>query len=78
MAHLGEAIYAVHIATEKECINRKVAWFIQTLLLGYPSLRLLLARERDPKSAPEKKQSAASDHKTSVTSNNEKKVQKKK
>ena len=44
LAHIGEAMYAFSVAQSVGCTNTKIAWFFQTLLLGYPSLRLLLSR----------------------------------
>ncbi len=79
LAHVGEAIYAVRVATEKECTNRKIAWFIQTLLLGYPSLRLLLAREKNPKKTLFlEKQGASGETAVAARKSGEKKSQKKK
>ncbi|KAJ7286669.1 hypothetical protein O6H91_Y322900 [Diphasiastrum complanatum] len=43
LAHLLEASYAWRLAKKVDTMNAK-AWFEQTLLLGYPSLRLLLKR----------------------------------
>ena len=44
VAHFCEAMYAVNV-----CINigslKIGSWFVQTLLLGYPSLKLLLKRQ---------------------------------
>lgn len=42
--HLGEAAYAAHIAQKHDLDT--AGWTLQTFLLGYPSLRLLL-EERD-------------------------------
>ena len=44
LAHLGEALYACHLA--RRLGEPVVAWTAQTFLLGFPSLRLLLARRR--------------------------------
>ncbi|KAJ7520446.1 hypothetical protein O6H91_19G006100 [Diphasiastrum complanatum] len=43
LIHVLEASYAWRLAKKVDAMNAK-AWFLQTLLLGYPSLRLLLKR----------------------------------
>ena len=44
LQHLGEALYAARLA---ETIGEPAGgWFVQTLVLGFPSLRLLLRRAR--------------------------------
>ena len=45
LAHVGEALYARALATR---IGRGAvaAWMIQTFFVGFPSLRLLVARAR--------------------------------
>lgn len=43
LIHLSEAFYALKVARQKK-LQRSASWFLQTLLLGYPSLRLLLRR----------------------------------
>lgn len=44
--HVGEAIYAWHLAKRVDPDNSK-AWFWQTFVLGFFSLRFLLKRERE-------------------------------
>jgi len=45
-AHVFESVYAMYLAIRRlDCRNTWLLWGIQTLLLGYPSLRLLIARE---------------------------------
>jgi len=47
VAHILESMYAMILARGKlDCRNTWYLWVIQTLLLGYPSLRLLIERER--------------------------------
>ena len=50
LTHIGEAMVAFRIANN--CFkNTKYLWFLQTFLLGYPSLKLALARStRNPDS----------------------------
>ena len=43
-AHFCEAMYAVNVCIDIGCLKLG-SWFVQTLLLGYPSLRLLLKRK---------------------------------
>lgn len=43
--HLGEGVYAWLLARRVDPANAK-GWFWQTLVLGFPSLRLLLRRSR--------------------------------
>lgn len=45
IAHVGEALYARRLATRIGS-ERAAAWTLQTFLLGFPSLRLLIARAR--------------------------------
>ena len=45
LAHVGEATYAWSLAGRSAEAPRRAGWALQTLLLGYPSLRLLLARD---------------------------------
>lgn len=42
-AHVGEAIVAFYVA-KNSFKNTKYLWFLQTVLLGFPSLRLALGR----------------------------------
>jgi hypothetical protein len=42
--HVGEAIYAFRLARAGAEPDSAVGWMLQTLTLGYPSLRLLLRR----------------------------------
>jgi len=42
--HIIEGMYAFLVASKYDTTN-KYDWFFQTLLLGYPSLRLLLKRK---------------------------------
>jgi hypothetical protein len=44
--HVGEALYAYGLAARSGEQALARAWAVQTLLLGYPSLRLLRARSR--------------------------------
>ena len=45
-AHVFESVYAMYLARGRlNCRNTWLLWGIQTLLLGYPSLQLLMARE---------------------------------
>lgn len=45
-AHVFESMYAMYLARGRlNCRNTWLLWGIQTLLLGYPSLQLLMARE---------------------------------
>lgn len=45
VAHVGEAMYAWHLAQRVDPLNSK-GWFWQTLALGIFSLRFLLARAK--------------------------------
>jgi hypothetical protein len=42
--HVGEAVYAFRLARGGVAPDSAVGWMLQTLTLGYPSLRLLLRR----------------------------------
>ena len=42
--HVFEAIIAYILSTRMGCTNTYIFWTFQTLLIGYPSLRLLLQR----------------------------------
>ena len=44
IVHVGEAIYSLHVAKSKGITDSatRLKWFLQTLLLGFGSLRLLL------------------------------------
>ena len=44
--HLGEAIYAQRLARRSGTGTYAIQWFWQTLLLGYPSLRLLRMQDQ--------------------------------
>jgi hypothetical protein len=46
VAHSGEAMFAMSLAGRSSEAERKAGWAMQTLMLGYPSLRLLLKRLR--------------------------------
>ena len=48
LAHAGEAAFAWRLASRSAQAPLRAAWSLQTLILGYPSLRLLLARLRSP------------------------------
>ena len=48
LAHVGEGAYAWHLAGQSPQAPLRWQWGLQTLVLGYPSLRLLLARLRSP------------------------------
>lgn len=45
-AHVGEAAYAYSLASRARLLNTRIGWTLQTLVLGFPSLRLLLRRAR--------------------------------
>jgi Domain of unknown function (DUF4499) len=45
--HVAEALVAYFVATKMGCFESRGYWAAQTLLLGYPSLRLLLQKRRD-------------------------------
>jgi hypothetical protein len=42
--HIGEAAYAFRLASRSGLGENAGGWFLQTFLLGYPSLRLLRRR----------------------------------
>jgi hypothetical protein len=42
--HIGEAAYAFRLASRCSLRENAFGWFLQTFLLGYPSLRLLRRR----------------------------------
>lgn len=44
--HVAESIVALAYAVRIGCKNTMAMWWLQTLLFGYPSLRLLLRREQ--------------------------------
>ena len=44
LAHIGEGAYAWRLAGQGAEAPRRAAWALQTLVLGYPSLRLLRRR----------------------------------
>ena len=44
--HVCEALYAVYYAYHIGCTNTYIVWGIQTVFLGFASVRLLHARER--------------------------------
>ncbi len=46
LAHVCEALYAMHLSRKIGCKSTVTAWGLQTLLLGYPSLRLLQKRQK--------------------------------
>jgi hypothetical protein len=46
LTHLAEALYALRLAQRIGDGATALGWFVQTLTLGYPSLRLLRARAR--------------------------------
>lgn len=46
VVHICEALYAKKIALSLGFVSTSFSWFLQTLLLGYPSLRLLLRCKR--------------------------------
>ncbi len=48
LAHVGEAAFAWRLASHSAQVPLRAGWSLQTLILGYPSLRLLLARLRSP------------------------------
>ena len=41
VTHLAEAVYALRLAQHAGRAETAAGWFLQTLMLGYPSLRLL-------------------------------------
>lgn len=43
-AHIGEALYAYRLAGRLGLARSQLSWTLQTLVLGFPSLRLLLRR----------------------------------
>lgn len=45
-AHIGESLYAFRLAGQLGLHATRSGWAAQTLILGFPSLRLLLARRR--------------------------------
>ena len=44
VTHVAEATYALRLAQRNGLGDRAGGWFVQTLLLGFPSLRLLRQR----------------------------------
>ena len=44
--HVGEALYAFRVARAGSAPASAPGWMLQTLILGFPSLRLLLRRAR--------------------------------
>jgi hypothetical protein len=42
--HIAEAVYAFRLASRIGLRENAAGWFLQTFLLGYPSLRLLRRR----------------------------------
>jgi hypothetical protein len=44
VAHIGEALYAYRLAGRLGLARSQLGWTLQTLVLGFPSLRLLLRR----------------------------------
>jgi hypothetical protein len=44
LTHVAEATYAARLAQRSGLGNSAAGWFVQTLLLGFPSLRLLRRR----------------------------------
>jgi len=51
LVHVGEALYARALARRAGLRASANAWALQTFLLGFPSLRLLRARQRRPAEA---------------------------
>jgi hypothetical protein len=49
MAHVSEALYARKLCQDLGITANKNGWTLQTFLLGYPSLRLLLLRKQSGK-----------------------------
>jgi hypothetical protein len=47
-AHLGEGLYAWQIAGQLGLSASRGGWAVQTVMLGFPSLRLLLLRRKAP------------------------------
>ena len=45
-AHAVEAVYAYRVSIAIECSRTWAAWTLQTFVFGYPSLRMLLARQK--------------------------------
>lgn len=43
-AHVGEGLYAYRLAGRLGLVGSQLGWAVQTLLLGFPSLRLLRRR----------------------------------
>jgi hypothetical protein len=48
LTHVGEATYALRLAQRSGLGSSAGGWFVQTLLLGFPSLRLLRQRAQRP------------------------------
>jgi Domain of unknown function (DUF4499) len=46
LIHVGEALYARRLALRLGLEQTATGWFVQTLALGFPSLRLLRQRAR--------------------------------
>lgn len=46
LTHVGEACWAVHLATMVGCFNTWKLWGVQTFILGYPSMQLLYRRQK--------------------------------
>ncbi len=44
LTHLAEAVYALRLARRAGLGSSAVGWCVQTVMLGYPSLRLLRRR----------------------------------
>jgi hypothetical protein len=47
LTHVAEAVYAVRMARRSGIGAHTGGWFVQTLLLGFPSLRLLHRRMQE-------------------------------
>ncbi len=52
VTHVGEATYAYRLAQRSGCAAAAWGWFRQTLVLGFPSLRLLRRRVATVAAAP--------------------------
>jgi hypothetical protein len=53
VTHLLEALYAWRLAQRHGLTRSAAGWALQTFLLGYPSLRMLIGRaRRGPDAAP--------------------------
>ena len=47
VAHLIEGLYALNISVDMGCTNTCSTWMLQTAIVGYPSLKLLLLKREE-------------------------------